>query len=463
MTSGQQSQLEPAAQQPLRWGVIGGGMLGLVLAERLALQGQRVALYEASDRLGGLASPWQVGELTWDRFYHVTLLSDQALRGLLRRLALEEELQWVTTRTGFYTDGELYSLSNSWEFLRFPPLNLLQKIRLGGTIFYASKIRHWQRLERMTVESWLRRWSGTKTFEKIWLPLLRAKLGTAYSDASAAFIWSYIARMYKARRSGLKTEMFGYLPGGYQRVLAAMRNRLETLGVEIHCDSPLQHLQQAEANKFLLQFHHGRQEQVSRVITTLPSPLISQTCSALTQFEHQRHRQLTYLGVICLSLVLRKPLSPYYVTNITDASIPMTAVIEMTNIVPPQQFGGSHLIYLPKYLPSAAEGWDESDDQLYQRFTTALQQMHPGFNQSQDVLAWRIARARQVMAIPTLDYSNNLAAICTSIPGLYALNSAQIVGGTLNVNETIELAEQHFRETIWPDHQGLMRRSGSSP
>jgi protoporphyrinogen oxidase len=210
---------EVAANPELRWAVVGGGMLGLTLAHRLQQAGQQVTLIEAAPEVGGLAGAWQIGDVTWDRHYHVTLLSDLRLRSLLRELGLEADMKWVETRTGFYTDGKLYSMSNTLEFLRFPPLGLIDKLRLGLTIFTASRRKNWQPLERIHVADWLRRWSGARTFNKIWLPLLKAKLGDCYRDTSASFIWATIARMYAARQSGLKKEMFGYVPGGYATVL----------------------------------------------------------------------------------------------------------------------------------------------------------------------------------------------------------------------------------------------------
>jgi protoporphyrinogen oxidase len=132
------SKLEPSSVVPQtdaqRWCIIGGGMLGLTLAYRLAQQGRCVRLLEAQPELGGLASAWQLGSITWDRHYHVTLLSDGFTRGVLRELGLEEELEWVETRTGFYANDKLYSLSNSLEYLRLPVLGWLDKLRLAGTI-----------------------------------------------------------------------------------------------------------------------------------------------------------------------------------------------------------------------------------------------------------------------------------------------------------------------------------------
>jgi hypothetical protein len=49
---------------------------------------------------------------------------------------------------------------------------------------------------------------------------------------------------------------------------------------------------------------------------------------------------------------------------------------------------------------------------------------------------------RQVFPLPTLDYSSRLPAQDASLTGLHIVNSAHILNGTLNVNETVQLAEQ---------------------
>ncbi len=154
----------------------------------------------------------------WDKYYHVILMSDLNTRKILQEIGLENEMQWVETKTGFYSGGKLYSMSNIIEFFKFPPINIIDKFRLGLTIFVASKIKNWQRLENIFVADWLTKWSGKRVFEKIWLPLLKAKLGENYKNTSAAFIWTTIQRMYAARKSGLKKEMFGYVTGGYEKI-----------------------------------------------------------------------------------------------------------------------------------------------------------------------------------------------------------------------------------------------------
>ncbi len=125
--------------------IVGSGFLGMTLALRLAESGAQVTLFESADQIGGLASAWEIGNVVWDKHYHVTLASDSNTRKLVEELGLGDEFNWVETKTGFYTDGKLVSMSDTMEFLKFPPLGLISKLRLGATIFLASRIK---RLEK---------------------------------------------------------------------------------------------------------------------------------------------------------------------------------------------------------------------------------------------------------------------------------------------------------------------------
>ena len=415
-------------------------MLGLRLAQRLGRQGKQVALFEAADHLGGLAGAWELGGVTWDRHYHVTLLSDSHLRGLLAELELENDLVWGETRTGFYTDGKLYSMSNTLEFLRFPPLGWLDKLRLGFTIFYASKIRNWKRLEKVRVEDWLRHWSGKRTFNKIWLPLLRAKLGENYHKASAAFIWAIIARMYAARRTGLKREMFGYVRGGYGRILERFGERLEREGVGLRLGCRVSAVRR-EDGQTVVETADGQCQSFDSAVVTSPAPVAERICAGLSEGERDRLLGIAYQGIVCASLLLRRPLADYYVTNITDGWVPFTAVIETSTLVNRQEFGGHCLVYLPKYVAPDDPAFGLSDDEIREQFLTALERMYSHFRR-EDVLAFRVSRVRHVLAISTLNYTAKLPPMATSVPGLYIVNSAHIVNGTLNVNETLALAER---------------------
>lgn len=425
-----------------RWAIVGGGFLGMTLALRLAQAGKRVTLFESADRLGGLASAWHLDDVVWDRHYHVTLLSDTCLRSLLGELGVEKDMQWVQTRTGFFSGGQLLSMSNTLEFLRFPPLNIFDKLRLGATIFYASRVRDWKRLENIEVATWLKRLSGRRTFERIWLPLLRSKLGESYRETSAAFIWATIARMYAARRTGLKKEMFGYVPGGYARVLERFGEVLNDHGVEIRLGTKARRIAAHDDGSISVETDAQAQPDVfDRVVVTAPGMVAADLCDGLTGKEKALLAGVRYQGIICASLLLKKPLAEFYVTNITDEGIPFTGVIEMSALVDRKHFGGNALVYLPKYVAPDDSSFEKSDDELREMFVAGLERMYPNFSRG-DITCFRISRVRHVFPLATIGYSDHLPSMSTSVPGLYVINSAHIVNGTLNVNETVQLAEK---------------------
>jgi protoporphyrinogen oxidase len=437
---------EPAAE---RWGIVGGGMLGLTLALRLSQQGKQVTLLEGADHVGGLASAWSLGDVVWDRHYHVTLLSDTHLRGVLRELDLEREMEWVETKTGFYADGRLASVSNALEFLTLPSLSPIGKLRLGATILYGSRVRHWERLERVPVDQWLTRWSGRSTFERFWLPLLRAKLGESHRQASAAFIWATIRRLYAARRTGLKKEMFGYVPGGYARILARFADVLSGRGVTIRLGARVEQVERVEAGGdggpgVRVGFAEGAPATFDQVVVTAAAPIAARLCAGLSADERRRLDAIRYQGIVCASLLLRRSLADYYLTYITDDT-PFTAVVEMSAFVDKRHLGGHALVYLPKYVAPDDPLFDGDDRDLEASFLDALDRMYPQFRRD-DVLCFQVSRVRQVFTVPTIGYSRLLPPMSTSVPGLHVVNSAHIVNGTLNVDETVELAERAARD-----------------
>ena len=421
------------------WGIVGGGILGMYLAHKLSQRGEKVTLLESQSTLGGLTKSWKTGAISWDIFYHVILLSDTTLRSLLQELGLNDKMKWISTKSGFYTGEKLYSMSNSFEFLQFPPLSLLDKLRLGFTIFYASRLKNWKALENVLVEDWLRKWSGNNTFEKIWLPLLRAKLGESYRHTSAAFIWATIQRMYAARRTGLKKEMFGYVEGGYKQILSRFAKHLASNDVEIQTDFRVKTIKSLNM-EVVVEDDHGKTVSFDEVIVTTPSHVAADICHDLTLEEKEKHQQIEYLGVICASVLIKKSLSPFYVTNITDKT-PFTGIIEMTNLVDRKYFNGHHLVYLPRYVKKDDPLFAKSDQEIKEHFWNYLLSMYNDLSES-DLVAFQVARNPYVFALSTLNYSENLPEISTSLSGVHILNSAHIINGTLNVNETLQVVDK---------------------
>lgn len=419
----------------------------MTLAFRLSQAGFEVSIVESAPELGGLASSCQIGEYVWDRFYHVFLKSDSNLLCLLEEFNLLDQIYWGQTKTGFFTDGRFYSMSNILEFMSFPPLKLLDKFRLGLTIYYVSKIKSVKHLEQISVTKWLTRLSGQRTFNKIWLPLLKCKLGDNYKIASGSFIWAIISRMYAARRSGLKQEMFGYANKGYSTIINKFQHILNDRGVEIICRTPVVRI---ENDKDGIEIETATQKSLSFDAAVITSPCIQipDLCPQLSLSEKQRLNKVTYQGVLCATLLLKRPLANYYITNITDKGMPFTAVIEMTSLVDPSYFGGNSLVYLPRYLTQEDTFWHKAEKDIEDEFLSALERMYSSFNRA-DVLHFQVSKASHVLPVTTLNYSTELLPLTkTSLENVFIVNSAQIANGTMNVNEIIGLANRKATELV---------------
>jgi len=417
----------------------------MTLALRLSEQGFMITLIESEPEIGGLLSPCKIGNYTWDRFYHVILLSDLHLLSLLEELELTNLIQWGETKTGFFTDGNFYSMSNISEFLTFPPLTLLEKVRLGWTLWYASKIKAWQKLEKISSVEWLIRLSGKRTFDKIWLPLLKSKLGENYKITSASFIWAIIVRMYSARQSGLKKEMFGYLDGGYTTVIDRFQSLLESKGVDIHTQTKVTKVQNNNAG-VKIETTGEKSIKFDEAILTIPCSQISDICPQLSLSEQKKLDKVNYQGILCAILILKNPLNEYYITNITDEQIPFTAVIEMTALINKKYFDGNTLIYLPLYLKQKDAYWYRQDEEIKDEFLSSLKKMYPSIKED-NLLYFKIEKADNVLPIISINYSSKLLPQTrTSLKHVFLVNSAQIPNGTMNANEIVSLANRKAGE-----------------
>ena len=438
--------------------IVGGGMMGIVVAMKLAESGRYdVSLFEKEPHLGGLSSAYQWEDLIWDRFYHVILSTDSLLIELLRELGLEKELFWRETKTGFYGEGKLVSMSSTLDFITFPFMSLWQKFRMGLGILYGTQIKDPSKLDKIYVRTWLTHVFGRRVYERIWEPLLRSKLGDARERASAAFIWATITRLYGARSSGSKVEKMGHIHGGYHRILAAAEQRLRELGVNIKTQSPVQKLihPSTPSSSHPLQLTTSENTaSFDKVLFTIPCPEVLRLCEPGDEHPYwKRLRQVEYLGVACVLLVLSRQLSPYYVTNLLDKELPFTGIIEATNVVAPEELGGRHLVYLPKYMPPDDPLNHLDDAEMIALFLEKLKKVFPDL-QDRDILHTQIFRERYVQPLQELGYLEHKIAMQTPLTGVYLVNTAMISNTTLNNNIVIFLAKK-ATENILNDSLGV--------
>jgi protoporphyrinogen oxidase len=435
-------------------GIIGGGFMGMSLAWRLAERGHAVTVLERESQLGGLATYHDYGPFYWDRFYHCILPSDSSLIGLLKDIGLGDRLRWCRTLTGFYVDERLHSVSSALEFLRFPLVGLWGKMRLVLTLLYCSRLRDWRALERVTVEDWLVRMGGRSTYEKLWKPLLLAKLGENYRRVSAVFIWSYIKRLFMARDASAKREHMGYVSGGYRAVFERLERLVRQRGGDVRTGVTVTRVRAAQGRGLLVDID-GAVERFDKVVFTSPVNVLQTVAAPELVGVSGGAGSVEYLGVVCGVLVTRQPLVPYYVVNIADGRLPFTGVIGMSNLVATDELAGHHLTYLPKYVLSTDPFLRLPDDEIRSIFTDGLRRMFPELRPG-EMQALHVNRAFKVQPLQVLDYSRLVPQVTTRHPDFFVLNTAQFVNATLNNNEVARAVD-----TFVIEHRDALERASA--
>lgn len=408
--------------------VIGGGILGLTLAHELLKRGERVRVWERAPTLGGLmgrSSFPELGGMECDRYYHAILSSDRTIMGLMEELGLSGRLQKTATKMGFYHDGRVHPMSTPLEFLRFPPLRMVDRARLAYTILACRQIKDWRALEQLPVGEWLTGLSGERTVRHIWAPLLRAKFDGDFSNVPATYIWSRLVRTTDTRTRGGSQELMCYLPDGYQELIDALAASIRARGGTITTGATVEQVRVAEGRVMGVSVG-GQELPGERAVITTQTPVARRLLPPEAAAVSERWGQLEgFLGIVCVLLVLRRRLTPYYTLNITDPDIPFTGVIETTNLIDPRHVGGYHLVYLPKYVAAGSTYATMPDDELRATFLGYLRRMFPDLRDD-EIAAVRIGRERYVEPIHPVGATDLIPPVESAVRGLFLANTGQI-------------------------------------
>jgi protoporphyrinogen oxidase len=438
----------------MKTAVIGGGVLGLTLAYRLASTGHAVDLLEAEPSLGGLAAAHDYGPFTWDRFYHCILPQDTALIALLADLGLDQDLRWARTGTGYYARGRMYDMNGNADFLRFPLLTLTDKARLAAAVIYATRFANPNDLYRVSAEQWLMKICGRRAYTVFWQPLLKAKFGPFHDQVAAVFIYATLVRLFGARSRAAGAESLGYVSGGYRRILERFADKVRAAGGTIRTGAPVAAITEAPApaggGPGARVEWRGGAGSYDQVFFTAPTRLARKVAAApflphVASVERDHPTSSHYLGVACLVLALEQPLTPYYVLNIGEPSIELTGLIEMTNLVDRMsETEGLSLLYLPRYMDSESKEFEGSDAALRDAmFERGLKRLFPSFDPARARYAG-VHRARYVQPLPLVRDGGGPEGDPT--PALarpfQVLNTAMLRIATLNNNEVVALVDR---------------------
>ncbi len=418
--------------------VIGAGPMGLACARALLKAGHAVDLYESDDRIGGMSASFDFDGLEIERYYHFICKPDQPLFDLLEELGLSDHLRWRPTRMGFFYRGKLYPWGSPLHLLRFPHLGWLGKFRYALHVFYTKGRDDWRELDKIPALPWLRRWAGEQAYQLLWRDLFRLKFHGLEDQVSAAWIATRIKRVALSRKNLFQEEL-GYLQGGSATLLDRLAQVIRQEGGRIFLSTPVQRLLTDNQQVTGLRVE-GETRAYSAVVSTIPLPYLPRLVPDLPDSLRERIAGIRNIGVACVLLKLKQPLSENFWMNINDPRIELPGLIEYSNLNPL-----SHaLVYAPFYLPREHPKYQESSERLIAEVVNYLPWINPEFRPDW-VLASRVSRYEFAQTVCPPGFFDLLPPMRTPIKGLVMADTGYYYPEDRSISESVRVGGQLAR------------------
>ncbi len=416
--------------------IIGAGYSGLAAAYDLRKAGHEVVVFESANYVGGLAGGFKESNWDWsvEKFYHHWFQSDDSMMGLIQELGLQDKVIFPRPLTVMYYNEKFYPFDSILNALRFPGLGFgLNKIRFGFVGLFLRLTNNWRALEKVTADEWMLKWAGKQVYEQMWKPLLVGKFGPFYKDVNMAWMWARI----KAR-----TTRLGTFEGGFQRFSDLFAEQLRNMGVEIRLGTQVKFIKQNQAGGLNVDV-----ESFDKVLVTTSPSLIAKMCPDLPENYLKGLLELKSMGAVVMTLSLKHQLSEqgyYWFSLPKEAGFPLLALVEHTNFVSSEHFGGDHIVYAGDYLEVGHEYFSLSDDELLERFIPAFKRINPAFEKAWVKKVW-VNKTNYAQPVPLVNHSKNIPAIQTPIEELYFASMSQVYPWDRGTNFAVEIGRRAAR------------------
>ena len=430
----------------MRVGIAGAGAAGLAAAYELGKHGHHAAVYEPAPFLGGQASTFDVGGARLERGYHHLFTGDTDILELIREIGLGHRIHLIESRVGTLYDGRIYNFVTPMDLLRFTPLSLVDRFRLGLATLRLRRMKDWRQLEGVTAAKWLRKNAGERVYEVFWGPMLRGKFGEDfYTQVGMAWVWGKIHTRFASRGRGMAKEMLVYPIGSFGEVFDVLAEKIVQHGNEVHTSTPVTRIVVEEGRvqgmEVALDGQDSKFEKFDAVIATTPSYIFPKLVPPLPQDYLSKLTSVNYMAAVLVVLVLDRPLSHIYWLNVADRSIPFVGVIEQTNLVSPEHYGGKHIVYLSNYLRTDHPLYKLDREDLLLEYLPHLRKINPEFDPSWIEASYhhRVDAAQPIIGV---NYSSRMPDHRTPFEGVYLANTTQVYPEDRGTNYSVRMGKR---------------------
>lgn len=415
--------------------------MGLAVAYQLALDGHKPVVFEADDRVGGMTASMDFSGLEIERYYHFHCISDHAFLQMLDELGLASKMHWVETKMGYWYQNRLQPWSNPIALLTFKGLGLMAKIRYGLHAFASVKRDDWRPLDNVEATGWIKRWVGEEAYEVLWRRLFELKFYEYTDKLSAAWIWSRIRRIGRSRYS-LFREKLGYLDGGSNTLLQAMRAAIESHGGEIRLRTPVQKVLMNERGVVGIELTDGPQL-FDKVISTVPLPYVSRLMPDLPAAILAQFNEVKNIAVVCVIVKLRRAVTGNFWLNTNDPEMDIPGVVEYTNLRPLEQ----HVVYVPFYMPGEHPKFGDPNEVFLDKVRRYLKKINPALTDD-DFIDMRASRYRHAQPICDPGYLSRLPPASLPVKGLWVADTSYYYPEDRGISESIGFGRQMARDAV---------------
>jgi len=420
--------------------ILGGGITGLTAAFYLSQKGHEITVIEREEKLGGLAGGFAKSNWEWslEKTYHHIFSNDSAILSLAKEIKFNKFV-FSTPKTaslfGEKNNYRIYPVDSPKDFLLLPELSLFSKFRAGVTLVFLKISPFLKLYEKMTSADFLRKTMGGEVWVKLWEQLFRKKYGKYAKDILASFIWARITK---------RTQSLGYPNGGFQTFVDRLKEKNKERGVSIFPLTTVETVnKKGDEYEIFIVGKDGIKKRffADVIISTLPYPITCEVLGGVLDAKYvEEQNKRKYLFAVNLILKTKKSiLKNVYWLNVGAKDIPIMCIVQHTNFVGADKYGGEKLCYIAWYVEGESKLLKMNEKEMLSFVLPHLRAISPEMYEEPEIVG--LFKAPFAQPIFDAEFAAITRSYMTSAKNVYVANMDMTYPYDRGTNYAVQLGK----------------------